>query len=335
MSEAEELHRASIIIDGTSPLLQQRHHVSSYAAGGVTCVAPTVGGKPSVAQTVEHMAGWLRYIAERPAELLHVRTGADIERAKKEGKLGLLFHFQGSVSFGQNLDLVEAYHALGLRMAMLCYNVRDFVGDGCEEISDSGLSRFGRRLVERLNENRIIVDVTHTGYRTTMDAIGLSSRPVVFSHSNSRSVLDLQRNIVDEQARAAAATGGLVGCTLVPYFIVRGRRPTLDDFIDHISHFADVAGIDHVGIGLDFWWGQQPFVSDAQAEANWKAMIDAGIWEEANYPKPPHHYPEGLYTPAEMGGLTAALLRRGFSAEDTQKVLGGNWLRVCREVWGQ
>jgi len=334
VTDAQQVHRDSIIIDGTSPLLQRRHYVSAYAEGGVTCVAPTVGGKQSVAQTVQHMGSWLRYIATRPDKLIHVKSAADIEKAKSEGKLGLLFHFQGSVSFEQDLDLVEAYHALGLRMAMLCYNVRDFVGDGCEEMSNSGLSRFGRRLVQRLNENRIIVDVTHTGFRTTMEAMEISSQPVVFSHSNARALLDLQRNITDEQARAVAATGGLVGCTLVPYFVVRGRRPTLDDFVDHIAHFAEVAGIDHVGIGLDFWWGQQPFVSDAEAEANWQSMIDAGIWEEANYPKPPHYYPEGLHTPAEMAGLTATLLRRGFSVEETKKILGGNWLRVCREIWG-
>jgi len=333
MTTAKEVHKQAIIIDATAPLLQQRRYVDLYIEGGVTCVAPTVGGKEFSGPTLKHIGQWLRFIKNRP-DLILVRTAADIERAKEEGKLGILFHFQGSLPFELDLDLVDAYHALGLRMAMLCYNVRDFVGDGCEEDADAGLSRFGRRLIERLNDNRIVVDVTHTGYRTTMEAMEVSRHPVVFSHSNPRALLDTRRNILDEQARAAAQTGGLVGLTLVPYFIVRGRRPTLDDFVNAIEHFAEVAGIDHVGIGLDYWWGQQPFSSDEEADANWRKFVDAGIWDPENYPRPPHHYPEGLYTPAEMSGLVAALLRRGFSAEDTKKVLGRNWLRVFKAVWG-
>lgn len=334
MNTPESVHKDAIVIDATAPLLQQRHYVDLYAKGGVTCVAPTVGGKESPGSAIMALGQWLRFIKDR-SNLIHVRTTADIERAKAQGKLGILFHFQGTQPFERDLDLVEAYHALGVRMVMLCYNVRDYVGDGCEETTDSGLSRFGRRLVERLNENRIVVDVTHTGYRTTMEAMEVSKHPVVFSHSNAKALLDTKRNITDEQARAAARTGGLVGLTLVPYFIVRGRRPTLDDFVNHVEHFVNVAGIDHVGIGLDYWWGQQPFSSDADADANWQKFVNAGIWDPENYPKPPHHYPEGLYTPAEMPGLTAALLRRGFSVEDTQKILGRNWMRVFKAVWGE
>lgn len=338
--DPEQLHRDAIVIDGTAPLLDvmpvaRRHpYLDMFVEGGVTCAAPTVAINESAGDALKLIGAWLRLIDGRE-DLVHVRTAADIRRAKAEGRLGILFHFQGTAPIETNLDLVEAYRALGLRMVMLTYNRSNVVGDGCEEPGDAGLSRFGIRLVERLNENRILVDVTHTGYRTTMDAIERSAQPVVFSHSNARALLESPRNITDEQAKAAAQTGGLVGVVSVPYFVVRDRQPTLDDLIDHIAHFAEVAGIDHVGLGLDFWWGGQPFADDAQALETWQHFVDAGEWDPVTYPPPPHCYPAGLETPAKMGALTARLLERGFGAEDVRKVMGLNWLRVFEDVWGE
>lgn len=334
LGAARRLHDEAIVIDGTAPLLERPNYLDLYASGGVTCVAPTVALGEGAGGATRALGSWLRLLARRP-DLLLVRCAADIRRAKLDRRLGILFHFQGTSAIGEELDLVEAYEALGLRMVMLTYNTRNAVGDGCEEPDDAGLSRFGRGLVERLNANRIVVDISHTGYRTTMEAIAASSHPVVFSHSNARALLDTPRNIADEQARAVAATGGLVGLVACPYFIVRGRRPTMGDFIDHISHFANVAGIDHVGLGLDYWWAVQPFASDAEADSTWQRFVDAGWWDPATYPRPPHYYPEGLDTPAQLGALTAGLLRRGFTQADTLKIMGGNWLRVFGEVWGE
>lgn len=333
MTDAKQLHDSAIVIDAVAPILQRRQYIDLFQAGGVTCVAPTVGGKETTGEATRKLGDWLHLLSQRD-DLLHVTTAADIRRAKAEGKLGILFHFQGTQPFEQDLNLVDAFHALGVRMVMLTYNVKNYIGDGCEERTDAGLSRFGERFIKRLNEKRIVVDVTHTGYRTTMEAMEVSASPVVFSHSNAKAILDTSRGIADDQAKAAARSGGLVGVTMVPYFIARGGRPTLDQFIDHIDHYVRLIGIDHVGLGLDYYWGQQPFASDEEALAVWQAAIDAGIWEEANYPKPPHYYPEGVDTPAHLSGLTAGLLQRGYSAANIRQILGENWLRVFETVWG-
>ncbi|GGO99767.1 dipeptidase [Stakelama pacifica] len=325
-------HREAIIVDGVAPLLQRQKYVDLYKAGGVTCVAPTLSTTENAADAFRAAAGWLGFIDRRP-DLLHVRTVDDIARAKREDRLGILFHFQGTSPFEQDLDLVAAFEAVGVRMAMLTYNTRNYVGDGCEEESDAGLSRFGRKLIEALNRTGITVDLTHTGKRTTMEAMEVSTKPVVFSHSNAKALLDVQRNIDDEQARAAARTGGLVAVTLAPYFITVGRKPTIDDFVDHLAHFANLVGCDHVGIGLDYYWGQQPFASDQEADDLWSEFVAAGIWDPATYPRPPHYYPDSLATPAELSGLTAALDRRGFSEVEILKILGANWLRVFRDTW--
>ena len=138
----------------------------------------------------------------------------------------------------------------------------------------------------------------------------------------------------DDKAVAVAKKGGLIGVNVVPYFVVARGRPTLDQFITHIDHFVKVVGIDHVALGFDYFDGQQPFADDAEAERVWRAAVDAGRWDPATYPRPPHYYPEGLSTPAELRSLTKRLLERGYSAEDTKKILGGNWLRVIRAVCG-
>jgi len=128
--------------------------------------------------------------------------------------------------------------------------------------------------------------------------------------------------------------GGFIGVNVVPYFVVRRGRPTLDQFIAQIDHWVKVAGIDHVGLGFDYFDGQQPFANDEEADRVGRAAVDSGRWNPDTYPRPPHYYPEGLSTPAELRNLTRRLLERGDSAGDTQKILGGNWMRVFRAVWG-
>jgi membrane dipeptidase len=328
----DDVHSSAIIVDGVSPLVRRREYLRLYAEGGVTCVAATVAHGMSAGPAVKDLGDWLRFLDGRP-DLVLARTAGDVERAKRDGRLAVVFHFQGTDQFEDDLSLVEAYRALGVRMVQLTYNVKNRVGDGCDERTDAGLSRFGVALVERLDANGIVVDCAHTGARTTMDAIEASSKPVVISHANARAILDTPRNITDDLARAIARTGGLVGVNVVPYFVVRSGRPTLDQLIAHIDHWVVTAGIDHVGLGFDYFDGQQPFATDEEAERVWQAAVDSGRWNPATYPKPPHYYPEGLSTPAELRNLTRRLLERGYSATDTAKILGGNWMRVFRAVW--
>src|SRR5688572_16206714 len=200
-SASETLHESSIFIDGTCPLLRRREFVDWYIEGGVTACCPTVGSTAPAEETLRNLGAWKRFIASRE-DLVQVFAPGDIERAKTQRKLGLIFHFQGADPIENDLDLVDAYQALGVRMVQLTYNVRNRVGDGCEEKADAGLSNFGADLIRRLNENRIVVDCSHTGYRTTMDAIERSSQPVVFSHANAFALHASPRNIRDDQIRA-------------------------------------------------------------------------------------------------------------------------------------
>jgi len=327
-----DLHTEAIVIDGTCPLLRRREFVDWYIEGGVTACCPTVGSTAPAEETLRNLGAWHRFIASR-ADLLRVDGAADIGRAKAERRLGLIFHFQGADPIENDLNLVEAYHALGVRMVQLTYNVRNRVGDGCEESADAGLSRFGADLIGRLNENRMVVDCSHTGYRTTMEAIERSSQPVVFSHANAWALHPSPRNIRDDQIKAAAASGGLIGVNGFPGFLGTSLRPTMARFVEHLDYMVGIAGIDHVGLAIDYYEGMHPVADAAAAEVFFRQQVAQRRWSEHNYPPPPHYYPEGMGTPKELPNLTAHLLARGYAPEDVRKLIGGNWLRVFRAVW--
>jgi membrane dipeptidase len=332
--DVAELHASAIIIDVTCPLAKDPKYVDWWREGGATAIAPTVTGMAGNARTGFTMiGGWHKYVRERDDAIL-VLKAADIERAKAEGKMGIILHCQGTAIIEDEIDLLDAYQAAGLRVVQLCYNRKNLIGDGSGERTDAGLSHFGIKVIERLNTLGMIVDCSHTGERTSFDAVEASSAPVIISHANAYAVQDNARNISDDLIKAIAASGGVVGTVGFPPFLAWEGQPTLDQFIDDIAYKADLVGIDHVGIGIDYYLGQHPVEDDAVAMARYEARIAEGHWRPSEYPPPPYIYPTGIETPRTLPKLTEALVARGFNEEDIRKVLGLNWMRVYRAVWG-
>ncbi len=332
--DAEALHRDAIIIDATCPLAQGERYLDWWREGGATAIAPTISGMVGNARTGFAMiGGWHRYVRERDDTLI-VYQAADIERAKREGKLGLILHCQGTTLIEDELDLVDAYQAAGLRVVQLCYNRKNLVGDGAAERTDGGLSYFGVALIERLNKLGMLVDCAHTGHQTSMEAVEVSTAPVIISHANARSVHDNRRNIEDDLIRGVAASGGVIGTVGFPSFLTAQGQPSLDQFIDDIAYKAELVGIDHVGIGIDYYQGQHGVENDEDARARYDKLVADGHWRPAEYPPPPYIYPEGIETPRTLPKLTRRLAERGFAEADIRKILGLNWVRVYGEVWG-
>lgn len=331
--DVDRVHREAIVIDGTCPLLNDETYADWWIEGGATAAAPTVGAFERAGGTLKNLARWRRIIAQ-DERLVLVRSAADIERAKADGRFGIIFHFQSTMPIEDDLNLVDVFKDLGVGMIQLAYNTKNRVGDGAEERTNAGLSHFGVRLIERLNEARVIIDCSHTGERTTLEAIERSDAPVVFSHANAKALRPSARTISDQQIRAAAETGGLVGIVGYPAFVSDSPHPTLDEFIAHIDYVVNLAGIDHVGLGIDYFPGQDGVASLETAEATYRNAVASGRWKPESYPPPPYHYPAGIETPRTLPNLTRRLLERGYSEDDTKKIIGGNWLRVFREVWG-
>jgi membrane dipeptidase len=332
-SIALAFHTKSIVIDAVCPLVMDDvSYIDWYREGGANVIAPTVGGWDNARSTLNRLATWQHLLRERD-DLQLVRRAADVELAKQLGRLGIYFHLQGADPIEDNLDLIDLYKALGVGVIQLTYNVKNRVGDGCEERTDAGLSRFGIRLIERLNGARVIVDCSHTGLRTSLDAIEHSTAPVVLSHSNVASIHASARNASNELIDAIGKCGGVVGIAGFPAMVAGTTTPSLDQFIAHIDAIVQRIGIDHVALGIDYYWGQSGVASDEDATRSYNDAVGAGRWSAA-YPPPPHHYPTGIETPRSLPNLTCRLFERGYSENDVRKVLGGNWLRVMRGVWG-
>jgi membrane dipeptidase len=333
MIDSAKLHRDSLVIDAVCPLADHHgKHLDWYRAGGVTALAPTVGGTESARAMLDVIAAWHRCLRERE-DLLLVTRASHVEVAKRSGRLGIYFHIQGTDPIEDNLDLVDLYKRLGVGIIQITYNTKNRVGDGCEEPTDSGLSRFGAKLIERLNAARVIVDCSHTGLRTSLGAIERSSAPVVLSHSNVAAMQPSARNVADELIVAIAGSGGVIGVCGFPPMVAAKQAPSLDEFVGHIDALVERVGIDHVGLGIDYYAGQAGLASDEEALRMYEEAVRSGIWGQA-YPPPPHRYPAGIETPRTLSVLTARLLERGYGETDVRKILGENWLRVMGTVWG-
>jgi membrane dipeptidase len=162
----------------------------------------------------------------------------------------------------------------------------------------------------------------------------VSSAPVAFSHSNAKAVCASARNLADDQIRAVAAMGGVIGMNGFPAFVAPVERPTIDHLIAHVDHIAGLVGPRHIGLGLDYYEGMASVASLEQAQAAYRLLVDSGTWQPDNYPPPPWHYPQGIEEPSGLPRLTEALVARGYKDEDIVGILGGNFLRVFRQVWG-
>jgi membrane dipeptidase len=255
--------------------------------------------------------------------LTRVRTVDDILAAKAEGKVGIIFGFQNATPIEDELAYVGVFHKLGVRIIQLAYMYQNLVGAGCLEPRDPGLSAFGKDLVRELNQQHIAVDLSHCGPRTTLEALEASAKPALVTHANPRAVVDTPRNKSDEALRLLAERGGVVGAVTFPTFVA-SRNPTIDDWFRHVDYLVDLVGEDHVSIGTDFVEGQP----EGFLDRGLGRYVPAGM-----VPSWPWIYPDGIRSVDDFPNITTGLVKRGYKPEAVAKILGGNLLRVLREIW--
>jgi membrane dipeptidase len=280
----------------------------------------TVASIEGALTSLHAVAAWYPKLREYSDDLMLATTAAHIEDARRSGRIAVVMQFQGGTPVEYDANLVEAYYRLGIRIIQLTYNERNPLGDGCTERTDSGLSDLGLQVIGEMNRLGVLVDLSHVGYRTSMEAIEASTEPVVFSHSNARAVCDSPRNLTDDQIRAAARKGGVIGVNAFPGFVCRTAPPTVDHLLDHIDYLVRVAGDDHVGLGFDF----ATETEDDYEYFKYKPEV---------YPRPPWVYPAGIEGFEKIPNVTRGLVARGYSDQLIHKVLGSNFLRVFRQVW--
>ena len=295
---------------------------------GYTAIQTTLPG-PRLETAVQALAEWNQRIQENAGRLIRATKARDVERAKKEGKLAVILGFQNATMLEGKLENLDVLHGLGTRCLQLTYNSRNLLGDGCTERTQAGLSDFGVAVVERMNELGIIVDLSHCGSGTTRDGIAVSRRPPAFTHTFCEAVYrDHPRAKTDEQIRALADRGGVIGIAALGYFLGPGADTGIDDYLNHIDHAVNVAGIDQVGLATDFQIrGIQPWAT----KENWYEPRLRSFKPSYRVRWPP--WIAELDVPERFRNVAHALDRRGYSWGDIEKILGLNWLRYFREIF--
>jgi membrane dipeptidase len=306
---------------------------------GLTAVNLTVNadGIGSYARNFEGAIGeiayWNAQIAAHPDRLLQVRRAADILDAKRTNRLGLIYGFQDAAPFGEDLDRLDTFWNLGVRIYQLTYNKRNLVGDGCLESANAGLSAFGRKLVEKLNERHALIDLSHAGQRTTLDAVAVSKAPIAITHTGCAAINPNPRNKTDEELKAVADKGGYVGIYLMPFLRAKGQ-PMAADLIAHIEHAVDVCGEDHVGIGTD--GSISPIAVTEKFKKEFAAEVEdrrkRGISAPGEDPNVYTFIPD-LNSADRFARLADLLAARKYSDARIAKILGGNFARLLNEVW--
>ena len=297
----------------------------------VTSFHPNDGAE----NALDALANWHR-VAREYDEVRIAYTVEDIRQAKALGQAAIVLAAQGGDFLASNLQRLEMFWRMGLRMMLPAYNTRNALCDGLFEDPDGGMARMGRLWVGECNRLGVLIDLTHTSERATLEIMDLSADPVVFSHSNPRGLVDNIRNITDEQIRRCAASGGIVAPTNwgpLNYRPGSRRRPTLSDFLDAVDYLVDMIGIDHVRIGTDMSTGTYPD-GDLIRGLPGKASVGG---EYAQYvevsPRSRLRYVEGFDDYGQLPAVEEALAARGYGDQDIDKVLGENYLRVFERVW--
>ncbi|HEX8699475.1 MAG TPA: membrane dipeptidase [Myxococcaceae bacterium] len=284
--------------------------------------------------TVKAIAEWDTHAAKHPDTFIAVRKGADLERAHRERKVGLIYGFQETSPLGEDPDRVGLFQRLGVRVIQLTHNKRNLVGDGCMEPGNAGLSQYGLQVIERLNAEKVLVDAAHGGQRTTSEAIAASKAPIIISHTGCRALSNLPRNTTDAELKAMANKGGVAGMIFWPYLREQGQ-PMAADLIRHIEHAVKVCGEDHVGIGSDNTISAAPRTPEFEKDnlEFMKTLVEDGIFTKGRSPELYTFIPD-LNHLRRFETLGAMLSARGHSDARIAKILGGNFARVMREVWG-
>ena len=327
--QAKEVYDKAHVIDGLnvsnweSPAVYESLH-----KGKVSAINATIVVWEGFEETMNHIAGWYERFRTYDDVIVQARTAADIEAAKKSGRTGIVLGWQNGTPIGNKLERLELFHELGVRIIQITYNERNLIGNGCYERTDEGLSGFGQDVVREMNRLGMLIDLSHVGDQTTLDAAELSEQPVAATHTNARSYFNHVRNKTDDALKLIAEKGGVVGANAFQTFLPKGYETTVADYADAIDDMVNRIGIDHVGIGTDYCQ-DQPY-----SFYEWLFAQQGTKSRPIPFHIPnPHIHPDGMETPDKMGSIAVELAKKGYKADDIAKVLGENWLRLFRQVF--
>ena len=327
-TEAQALYAESVVWDGVCPYwpeggneidILDYHHAHGYTVASIT----TAGDNHNVSEAVQMIARCRAYVRAQPDKFVFIETAEDVQRTKSSGKLGIILHLEGSECFERNLDMVEAFYRLGIRHAQLVFNIPNAAAGECAEGNEVPLSAWGRSLIAEMERVGILLDLAHTRYRSTMEAMEVSTKPVMFSHCNIGGVFKHYRNLRDDQIKGCAATGGLIGLSGSSGYL--GDAASVQEMMfRHVDYVVQLIGPDHIAFGLDT-------VLDEDKANRWIKARPEAEWPGSRDPD----WPGFRFARSDaIPGLIDIMLAHGYGDDDVRKFLGENYVRLCKEVWG-
>ena len=300
--------------------------------GGVDAVHVTIAYHETFREMVANVEQWNRWFETFPELIFQGRTGADVRRARREGRTAVFFGFQNPSPIEDDIGLVEICHTLGARFMQLTYNNQSLLATGCYEAEDTGLTRMGRAVVAEMNRVGLVVDMSHSAERSTLDAIEASRRPIAITHANPAFWHPARRNKSDTVLRELAASGGMLGFSLYPHHLKNGSDCGLADFCGMIARTAELMGPEHIGIGTDLCQDQPDSVVEWMRVGRWTKEIDygEGSADKAGFPTMPDWFQDNRHFPAILSGLRD----HGFTEGEITGIMGENWLRFFDNSFG-
>jgi microsomal dipeptidase-like Zn-dependent dipeptidase len=314
-----------LTIDGLQYCRWDRSVFEQLRQGDVTAVHVTIAYWENARETLSNIGRWNQLFEEHGDLIMPVREAGCILEAQRQDKTGILFGFQNCSPIEDDISLVEVFQQLGVRIMQLTYNNQSLLGAGCYEDHDAGITRFGRAVIEEMNRVGMVIDMSHSAERSTLEAIELSSRPITISHANPGFFHPARRNKSDRVLKALAESDGMLGLSLYPFHLHNGSDCTLDEFCAMVAAAVEMMGVDRVGIGSDLCLNQELSVLEWMRNGRWSKAKDygEGSAHNADWPPPLPWFRHSADFPNIRRGLSDA----GFAEDDLRKVMGENWLR--------
>ncbi|QKH38337.1 membrane dipeptidase [Achromobacter pestifer] len=300
--------------------------------GGVDAVHVTIAYHENLREMIHNIERWNRWFERYPDLIVQARSGDDVRRAREAGRTAIIFGLQNPSPIEDDIGLVEVVHTLGVRFMQLTYNNQSLLASGCYEAVDSGVTRMGREVIKEMNRVGLVIDMSHSGERSTLEAIELSERPITISHANPHSWAQALRNKSDTVLKALAGAGGMFGFSLYPHHLKNKSACALDDFCAMVARTADLVGVEHLGLGSDLCQDQPDSVVQWMRTGRYTKNIDYGEGSAAQPGFPPQ--PGWFQDSRDFKNIEQGLRATGFSADDVALLMGGNWMRFFDASFG-
>lgn len=300
--------------------------------GGLDAVHVTIAYHESFREAVGNVTRWNRWFEQHPALIQPAGSGDDIRHARAAGRTAIVFGFQNPSPIEDDIGLVEVWHALGVRFMQLSYNNQSLLATGCYETEDPGITRMGREVIREMNRVGMVIDMSHSAERSTLDAITLSERPIAITHANPAAWHPALRNKSDRVLDALAESGGMLGFSLYPHHLKGKSGCTLEDFCAMVARTADRMGVERIGIGSDLCQDQPDSVVEWMRTGRWTKTVDYGEGSAAQAGFPPQ--PPWFRDNRDFPGLGDGLSGVGFSTAEVARILGENWLAFFDRSFG-